>query len=110
MKKKKSQTTQRSQKKSKPITNQIICTSGFSPEENEEIIKQIKQAGGQYTENLKIDTNYLIASTTCSTKALFAQNMNIKIVTRGWIEPTNEKYLNPKEAVTMLMTREKKSE
>ena len=99
MKKKKSQTTQRSQKKSKPITNQIICTSGFSPEENEEIIKQIKQAGGQYTENLKIDTNYLIASTTCSTKALFAQNMNIKIVTREWIDPTNEKYLNPKDCL-----------
>lgn len=69
MKKKKSQ-TQKSQKKSKPLTNQVICTSGFSPEENEELIKKIKQAGGQYTENLKMGTNYLIASTTCSTKAL----------------------------------------
>ena len=75
MKKKKGKTTQGSQKKSKPITNQIICTSGFSPEENEEIIKQIEQAGGQYTENLKIDTNYLIASTTCSTKALVSEHI-----------------------------------
>lgn len=59
----------RRNEKNLPLANQLVCTSGFDPEENNELISKITENGGQYCDNLIKGTNYLISSRICTKKS-----------------------------------------
>ena len=78
-----------------PLHGLLICTTGFSFEENKLIKSKIEKLGGTYNKNLLSTTHFLIIKRINTDKVITAIENNIKLVTKEWINENNfDKYLD----------------
>ena len=70
----------------KPLHGLMICTTGFSFEENKLIKSKIENLGGIFTKYLLLSNHYLIIKKINTDEAIIAVKNNIKLVTKEWID------------------------
>ena len=91
---------QSSQRKSidgitQPLHGLLLCTTGFSSEENKLIKAKIEKLGGTFNKDLLSNTNFLIIKRINTDKVISAIENHIKLVKKEWIDENNfDKYLD----------------
>lgn len=70
-----------------PLSGMIVCSSGFQPEEKQQISNATKQLGAVYSKSLTAECTHLICKTTSGDKYAFAKDVpTMFIVNRHWID------------------------
>jgi len=78
-----------------PLHGLLLCTTGFSSEENKLIKAKIEKLGGTFNKDLLSNTNFLIIKRINTDKVISAVENHIKLVKKEWIDENNfDKYLD----------------